>query len=199
MNRLLRGMGGAAAAISIAGCAQSNGSASADSARGGGDSARLMVSTGVAADTITPAATSKVDTAPPIGTVGGQPKESGSIPSAGHASSAKGGGGARVTGGPQRPPVKPRSSGCGGTFVNVTVKASALGSSNDAAALRAISSDLLAPVRNAVGATSVSPAIRAFRVAINDPSATQRVVAQLRASPRVETVELDECAVMIRR
>jgi hypothetical protein len=156
-----------------------------------------MVSTGVAADTIIPAATSKVDTAPPIGTVGGQPKESGSIPSAGHASSAKGG--ARVTGGPQRPPVKPRSSGCGGTFVNVTVKASALGSSNDAAALRAISSDLLAPVRNAVGATSVSPAIRAFRVAINDPSATQRVMAQLRASPRVETVELDECAVMIRR
>jgi hypothetical protein len=188
-------MGGAAAAISIAACARSNGSASADSAKA--DSARLVVSTGVAADTIIPAATSKVDTAPPIGVVGGRTKESGSIPSAGHASSAKGG--ARVTGGPQRPPVKPRSSGCGGTFVNVTVKASALGSSNDAAALRAISSDLLAPVRSAVGATSVSPAIRAFRVAINDPSAAQRVMAQLRSSPKVETVELDDCAVMIRR
>jgi hypothetical protein len=195
MRKLLRSVSGVAAAISIAACAQSNGSASADSARG--DSAHLAVNARVAADTVTPAARPKVDTAPPIGTVGGERKESGSIPSAGHASSAKGG--ARVTGGPQRTPVPPRSSGCGGTFVSVTVKASALGSSNDAAALRAMSSDLLAPVRGAVGPASVSPAIRAFRVKITDPSATQRVMAQLRSSPKVENVELDECAVRISR
>jgi cell division protein FtsX len=108
-----------------------------------------------------------------------------------------------VTGGPQRTPVPPRSSGCGGGAVNVTVKASALGSSSGTAAtteaLRTISSDLLAPVRGAVGAPSISPAIRAFRVRVTDPSATQRVLAQLRASPKVENVELDDCAVMIKR
>jgi hypothetical protein len=87
--------------------------------------------------------------------------------------------------------------------VNVTVTASALGRSSDATAttraLRALSSDLLAPVRGAVGAPSISPAIRAFRVRITDRSATQRVMAQLRSSPKVENVELDECAVMIGR
>jgi hypothetical protein len=195
MRRLLQGVSGVAAAISIAACTPSNGSASADSMKA--DSLHLVASPGTAADTITPAARAGVDTAPPAGSVGGRPKESGSIPSAGHASSARGG--ARVTGGPQRTPVPPRSSGCGGTFVNVTVKASALGSSSDAGRLRAAASDILAPVRDAVGATSVSPAIRAFRVAIKEPSAAQRVMAQLRASPKVENVELDECAVRINR
>jgi hypothetical protein len=110
---------------------------------------------------------------------------------------------ARVTGGPQRPPVEPRSSGCGGPAVNVKVAASALDSSSDAdattRAIRAISTDLLAPVRGAVGPPSISPAIRAFRVRITDTSATRRVLARLRSSPKVENVEVDECAVMIGR
>jgi hypothetical protein len=198
MRLLARGVGGVAVAVAIVACAQSNGSASADTARS--DSSRLVGSAGLSVETQRPAAR-PVDTAPPVGTRGGERKESGSIPSAGHAASARGG--ARVTGGPQKPPVPPRSSGCGGTAVNVTVKASALGGSPDAEgtmqALRSVSSRILAPVRDAVGAPSISPAIRAFRVPIEDASATQRVLAQLRSSPQVEHVELDDCAVMIKR
>ena len=66
-------------------------------------------------------------------------------------------------------------------------------------AMRTVSAELLAPVKGAVGTTSISPAIRTFRVRITDTASTQRVLARMRASPQVESAALDECAVMIRR
>jgi hypothetical protein len=109
------------------------------------------------------------------------------------------GGPARKTGGPLKPPVPKRSSGCGGTFVNVTVKESALGSGvgDKTAALRSVSTQVLAPVRSLVGGPQISPAIHAFRVLVKDPATAPRVVARLKASSQVEDVELDDCAVRI--
>jgi hypothetical protein len=187
VNALLRRVSGVMAATLLAACAKPNDSASADSARL--DSARVAASVPVVSDTMRPVVTSGVDTAPP--------------PRGTTRSEAVSAGGARVAGGPQRTPVLPRSSGCGGTFVNVTVKASALGSAGDmesiTRALRTISNTLLAPVRGEVGRLSISPAIRAFRVAVNDSSAARRVAAQLGASPQVENAEVDTCEVRIRR
>jgi len=135
----------------------------------------------------------------PVPSVGAEPREGGSIPPAGPASSARSG--AHVTGGPQRAPEPPRSSGCGGTFVNVTMKASALRAPEDmkatTAELQAISTRLLAPVQPLVGAIAISPAVRAFRLSVTRPADAQRVVTQLRSSDKVESVELDDCAVRI--
>jgi hypothetical protein len=106
------------------------------------------------------------------------------------------GGPARKTGGPYKPPALPRGA-CRGTFVNVTVKQSALGGSNAAAALPSVVSQVLAPVRSLVDAPQLSPAIRAFRVSVRDAAKKQRVLESLRASPQVERAELDECAARI--
>jgi hypothetical protein len=114
------------------------------------------------------------------------------VGSPGRASSA---GEARVTGGPQRAPTPPRNSGCGGVFVNVTVKSSAIAD----ASLEKVASDVLAPVRSEVGAPSLSPAIRAFRVAVRDATAADRVVSRLRSSPQVESVERDACEAVTRQ
>ena len=65
--------------------------------------------------------------------------------------------------------------------------------------LERMAADLLAPVREVVGAPSASPAIRAFRVHVRDAAAADRAVAQLRASSHVATVERNGCAVMIAR
>jgi hypothetical protein len=198
MNVLLRRASGVMAATLLAACAKSSDSASADSVRL--DSARVAVSAAAATDTMHPVVTAGVSTAPPAGATRSERTEGGSIPSAVDAASA---GGARVAGGPQRTPVLPRSSGCGGTFVNVIVKASALGNTSNVEgttlALRTISTTVLAPVRNEVGSVSISPAIRAFRVTVKDPSATRRIAAQLSASPQVENAEADVCEVRIRR
>jgi hypothetical protein len=198
MQPLLRHTAGAWAAISIAACAVSQGSASADSA--GADSTRRTATAPMAplaTDTV-PVATAGPDTAAPIGTRGAAPKEGGSIPSAGHAKSATGG--ARVTGGPERTPIPPRSSGCGGTFIVVTLTPAAVAGGGDATvALRQASSEVLAPVRDQVGSASLSPAVRAFRVSVKDPAAASGIVTRLRASPRVASATVDECAVRIER
>src|ERR1700716_3165359 len=97
------------------------------------------------------------------------------------------------SGGPQRPRAEPRSSGCGGTFVTVTVRPPAL----DASTLDRVARDLLAPVRATVGTPSLSPAIRAFRVQVRDAAAADQVVTALRTEPRVENVGRDGCGVMI--
>ena len=114
---------------------------------------------------------------------------------AARASQPSSGKGGRPTGGPPRAPAEPRSSGCGGTFVNVTVKAAALEHST----LARVAEELLAPLRPDVGAASLSPAIRAFRVPVRDAAAADRVIPHLRASGRVEAVERDGCGVMINR
>ncbi len=102
-----------------------------------------------------------------------------------------------ASGGPERLPTPPRSSGCGGVHLDVTVKASALAASGDAtASLRAVSAEVLAPVRGQVGSIQLSPAIRAFRVSVRDSNATPRIMVALKASPKVESVERDVCAVM---
>jgi hypothetical protein len=170
MNTLLRRVS-AVAVVSVVACGQSNGSASADTVRF--DSARVAGSAGTPTDTVAPVAAPVVHTAPTAGTLA-------------------------IT---QR--TSRRVVGCRGQFVNVTIKASALGDGSDAAAttraLRAASSDLLAPVRNETGSISLSPAIRAFRVAAKDSAAAQRVVARLRGSPIVESVEVDRCDATIQR
>ena len=159
------------------------GSAVADSAAG--DSTRATATKPATA------ASAEADTTPNIASAQRPPTDK-VVPSAGHATSA---GGARITGGPQRPPAEPRSSGCGGIFVNVTVTASAL----EGTTLERAAADLLAPVRDAVGAPSLSPAIRAFRVQLRDAAAADRAVAQLRASPQVAEAARDGCTRMIGR
>ena len=99
----------------------------------------------------------------------------------------------RVTGGPQRPRPEPRASGCGGSFVTVIVKQSAL----DGTTLRRVAEELTASVAGVVGAPSLSPAIRAFRVQVRDSSRAARLVERLRGSSRVESVERDQCGVRV--
>jgi hypothetical protein len=99
----------------------------------------------------------------------------------------------RVTGGPQRPRPEPRASGCGGSFVTVIVKQSAL----DGTTLGRVAEELTASVGGVVGAPSLSPAIRAFRVQVRDSSLSARLVKQLRGSSRVESVERDQCGVRV--
>lgn len=99
----------------------------------------------------------------------------------------------RVTGGPQRARPEPRSSGCGGSFVTVMVKQSAL----EGTTLARVAEELTASVDGVVGAPSVSPAIRAFRVQVRDSSRAARVVERLRGSSRVESVEPDQCGVRV--
>lgn len=90
-----------------------------------------------------------------------------------------------------------RTSVCGGPYVNVKIKASALGNSSDAAGtareMRTISTDLLAPVRAQVGGAAISPAIRTFRVSVHDSSQVQSIMSRLRESPQVERVSADIC------
>jgi hypothetical protein len=179
--------GGVAAlgAVLAAACAP-GGRPSADSAR--------MDTTVAAAPAATssarPATSASPDsTAPRVGSAEKPPTDK-VVGSAGHASGAAG---ARVTGGPQRQPIPPRSSGCGGTYVNVTVKASALGGTT----LERVAGEVLAPVRGDVGSPTLSPAIRAFRVSVRDPAAADRVVSRLRASPAVEAAERDPCEKVI--
>lgn len=94
-----------------------------------------------------------------------------------------------------RQPTNP----CGGVYVNVMVRASALGASTDMASversLRRVAAELTAELgANVVEASvRVSPAIRVFRVTARDRAAADAAVAQLRASSRVENVELDAC------
>lgn len=99
----------------------------------------------------------------------------------------------RVTGGPQRPRPEPRASGCGGSFVTVIVKQSAL----EGTTLGRIAEDLTSSVAGVVGAPSLSPAIRAFRVQVSDSSRAARLVERLRGSSRVESVERDQCRVLL--
>jgi hypothetical protein len=99
----------------------------------------------------------------------------------------------RVTGGPQRPRPEPRASGCGGSFVTVIVKPSAL----DGTTLRRVAEELTASVGGVVGAPSLSPAIRAFRVQVRDSAQATRVVERLRGSSGVESVERDQCGVRV--
>lgn len=184
--------------VLLAACAPSGG-ASADSTSGDTTSTAettttmRTTTTGRATPTRTvPAATPIADTAHSrIGTR--QPPATDKVaPSPGHASS---GGGARVTGGPERAPQLPRNSGCGGAYVNVTVKASAL----EGTTLGRVAADLLAPLHGVLGAPSLSPAIRAFRVQLRDGASADRAVTQLRTSSSVATAERDGCAVMIER
>jgi hypothetical protein len=108
---------------------------------------------------------------------------------------------ARGAGGPRLPRIVPRSSGCGGPFVSVIVNPSALGAQTDVAAsthaLRALSEELLAPVRSLVRRTEISPAIHAFRVTVTDSVAAERVIAALRGSPRVAVARRDGCEAMM--
>ena len=99
----------------------------------------------------------------------------------------------RVTGGPQRPRPEPRGSGCGGSFVNVIVKQSAL----EGTTLARVAEELTASVDGVAGAPSLSPAIRAFRVQVRDSSRAVRLVERLRGSSRVESVERDQCGVRV--
>ena len=99
----------------------------------------------------------------------------------------------RVTGGPQRARPEPRASGCGGSFVNVIVKQSAL----EGTTLGRVANELTASVGGGAGAPSLSPAIRAFRVQVRDSAQAARVVERLRASPRVESAEQDQCRVRV--
>ena len=99
----------------------------------------------------------------------------------------------RVTGGPQRPRPEPRASGCGGSFVNVIVKQSAL----EGTTLGRVAEELTASVGGVVGAPSLSPAIRAFRVQVRDSVEAVRMVERLRGASRVESVERDQCRVML--
>lgn len=99
----------------------------------------------------------------------------------------------RVTGGPQRPHPEPRASGCGGSFVTVIVRQSAL----EGTTLGRVAEALTASVGGVVGAPSLSPAIRAFRVQVRDPAQAARMVEQLRGSSRVESVEQDQCGVRV--
>lgn len=99
----------------------------------------------------------------------------------------------RVTGGPQRPRPEPRASGCGGSFVTVIVKQSAL----EGTTLGRVAEELTASDKGVVGAPSISPAIRAFRVQVRDSSQAARVVERLRASSRVESVEREQCGVRV--
>lgn len=158
---------------------------------------RVAAMTPLAPDTVPVVATPGLDTLAPVGRRGVAPKEGGSIPSAGHAKSATGG--ARVTGGPERTPIPPRSSGCGGTFVVVTLKPGALAEGDETAGMRTASREVLAPVRDQVGSASLSPAIRAFRVSVRNPANASRIVRQLRASSKVQSATVDECAVRIER
>lgn len=184
--------------VLLAACVPGGG-ASADSASrdttstGETTSTMKTASTGRATPTRTvPTATPMPDTAHSrIGTRQ-QPPTDKVAPSPGHASS---GGGAGVTGGPERAPQLPRNSGCGGAYVNVTVKASAL----EGTTLGRVAADLLAPLHDVVGAPSLSPAIRAFRAQLRDGASADRAVTQLRTSSSVATAERDGCAVMIER
>ena len=99
----------------------------------------------------------------------------------------------RVTGGPQRPRPEPRASGCGGSFVNVIVKQSAL----EGTTLGRVAEELTASVGGVVGAPSLSPAIRAFRLQVRDSVEAVRTVERLRGSSRVESVERDQCGVRV--
>lgn len=99
----------------------------------------------------------------------------------------------RVTGGPQRPRPEPRASGCGGNFVTVIVKQSAL----EGTTLGRVAEELTASAGGAAGAPSLSPAIRAFRVQVRDSVEAVRMVERLRGSSRVESVERDQCRVML--
>ena len=99
----------------------------------------------------------------------------------------------RVSGGLQRAHPEPRASGCGGSFVTVIVKQSAL----EGTTLGRVAEELTASVDDVVGAPSISPAIRAFRVQVRDSSQTARVVERLRGSSRVESVEREQCRVML--
>ena len=99
----------------------------------------------------------------------------------------------RVTGGPQRPRPEPRASGCGGSFVTVIVKQSAL----EGTTLGRVAEELTASVDGVLGAPSLSPAIRAFRVQVRDSSRAARLAEQLRGSSRVESVEKDQCGVRV--
>ena len=99
----------------------------------------------------------------------------------------------RVTGGPQRARPEPRASGCGGRFVTVIVKQTAL----EGTTLGRVADELTASVGGVVGAPSLSPAIRAFRVQVSDSSRAARLVERLRGSSRVESVERDQCAVRV--
>lgn len=99
----------------------------------------------------------------------------------------------RVTGGPQRPRPEPRASGCGGSFVTVIVKPSAL----EGTTLGRVAEQLTASVGGVVGAPSLSPAIRAFRVQVRDSVEAGRIVERLRTSSRVESVEREGCRVML--
>jgi hypothetical protein len=98
-----------------------------------------------------------------------------------------------VPGGPQRPRPEPRASGCGGSFVTVIVKQSAL----EGTTLGRVAEELTASDEGVVGAPSISPAIRAFRVQVRDSAQAGRMVERLRASSRVESVEQDQCRVML--
>jgi len=163
----------------LAACAQKSG--------GSGDSTR--------GDTVTAAGAAAPAAPDTVAPVVGSSEKRPTAKAVGDVSRAPSAGDARITGGPGRKPTPPRSSGCGGTFVNVTVKASALSGST----LAQVASDVLAPVRADVGAPSLSPAIRAFRVAVRDPLDVDRVVTRLRASPKVAAVESDGCEKMIER
>ena len=99
----------------------------------------------------------------------------------------------RVTGGPQRARPEPRASGCGGNFVTVIVKQSAL----EGTTLARVAQELVGQTPGVVSAPSLSPAIRAFRVQARDPVEAGRMVDRLRASARVESVERDQCRVML--
>ena len=91
---------------------------------------------------------------------------------------------------------------CGGVHVNVIVRVEALGGVTDMmsvqVALRNVAKDLLAPLSSSVvaGSEQISPAIRAFRVAVRGNRATaDQVVSRLRSAREVESAEIDECAV----
>jgi len=99
----------------------------------------------------------------------------------------------RVSGGPQRPRPEPRASGCGGSFVTVIVKQSAL----EGTTLARVADELTASEKGVVGAPSLSPAIRAFRVQVRDSAQAARIVERLQASSRVESVERDQCGVRV--
>ena len=99
----------------------------------------------------------------------------------------------RVTGGPQRPRPEPRASGCGGSFVTVIVRQSAL----EGTTLGRVAKELTSSGGCVVGAPSLSPAIRAFRVQVRDSVEAVRMVERLRGSSRVESVERDQCGVML--
>ena len=99
----------------------------------------------------------------------------------------------RVTGGPQRPRPGPRASGCGGSFVTVIVKQSAL----EGTTLGRVAEELSSSSGGVVGAPSLSPAVRAFRVQVRDSVEAVRMVERLRGASRVESVEQQQCRVML--